>query len=106
LCTPATGSADPRYEVSEGRRTPPFYRAEVEHGRRLVLRFIQRKRRRDTTTSMSSLQGYLSDRDMDYCVNAEKKPPTLALMPVATHGTYKHTNIQTYMPSDSYYCKQ
>lgn len=86
-----SGSADPRYEVIEGRHTPPFYRTEVEQARRTVLRFIERSKGAGLSLSSAeagsegSLLSYLSDKDLDFCTNAAKSPPTLAIMPVAPH---------------------
>jgi hypothetical protein len=36
----ASKSADPRYEVNDGRKTPPFYVAEVEAARKRILDFL------------------------------------------------------------------
>jgi hypothetical protein len=36
-------AVDPRYEVVEGRRTPPFYVEEVERGRDRILHFLQHR---------------------------------------------------------------
>lgn len=36
-------TADPRYEVDDGRKTPPFYVTEVESARQRILDFLESK---------------------------------------------------------------
>eukprot|EP01041_Mallomonas_annulata_P005044 gene5044-10104_t len=69
-----SGSADPSYEVVEGRVTPSFYRTEVEKARLRILRMLNREHPTP----------HIDERAMDYCSrNGDAKSPTLALMPVA-----------------------
>ena len=78
------GSADPRYEVINGRRTPAFYRTEVERGRELVRKHILRASADPGCGHLGNITFHESD--MNYCADTQNHPPTLALMPVAPHG--------------------
>jgi hypothetical protein len=105
LYSATLGALDPRYEVSEGRRTPAYYRAEVEAGRDLIRAFLQ--------AEGGAAGGGLSEINTSYCyVPVSDRPedssggssysssssssgsssqraqwlPTLAEMPVAEHG--------------------
>lgn len=69
------GTLDPRYEVVEGRRTPDFYRAEVERGRDLIVSYLQ--------NYVSAKE--VADINTSYCYREGGKIPTLASMHLNYH---------------------
>lgn len=112
-------NADPRYEVDDGRRTPPFYVTEVESARQRILHFLEHSesplicgKRHSSLTSMGtetrdfglSAPRQLAkrnsndstfSRNVSYCFNVKQQTPSLALMPVHPHGiclVEKHSN--------------
>jgi hypothetical protein len=107
-------SADPRYEVDDGRRTPPFYRTEVESARQRILDFLDHTSSSAQCGKDSSSHPLFPDptvetrdfglrsprefvnrelldssfpRNMSYCFEVKQRPPSLALMPVHPHGS-------------------
>jgi hypothetical protein len=106
----SAGSADPRYEVVDGRRLPTFYVEEVEQGRKKILSLLTRSLSADEQlmreipgsnrlSRLNSLnfangiieskkwqQSYTGVTNMSFCHNIKKLPTTIACMSIAPHG--------------------
>eukprot|EP00602_Paraphysomonas_sp_CaronLab_P000217 CAMPEP_0185030072 /NCGR_PEP_ID=MMETSP1103-20130426/16802_1 /TAXON_ID=36769 /ORGANISM="Paraphysomonas bandaiensis, Strain Caron Lab Isolate" /LENGTH=1263 /DNA_ID=CAMNT_0027565045 /DNA_START=279 /DNA_END=4070 /DNA_ORIENTATION=- len=94
----AVKSADPRYEVTEGRRTPPFYVEEVEKARDRILDMLTHSSHSDVdrtcetrdfnnqeSAKYSGIGTYSGVTNTSYCYMPHLRVPTLAAMPIHSH---------------------